>query len=433
MSNLQNSVSHSLINKLRSTNPQKDRLDRMVQVSSVKHRDPKVNFAVNNHNVNASHNYNANHKANANASANPNTNHTSSSVPYFLDFNTIDNTNTDRLGRVFRSETDIDKSQKQINRDLFSKLTDYTQKYTACREENNPKSILKVRVSNSEQPTNFLLTSTDSSLHHGQARLPPSSCEGYQKNPHELWGISNRQTSETMSDSFLAMKNMQELTQLENNSYSYPGLIDEVKAKQAYERQRQLEMSSNNVVRSGPVAGSNACQNLHGSGVNMNLPGMKFTEQQSSDKIYVDHNSFNKTETTCLTADGQWTNHNPNLYLQKNKYEHLKKMTPDDLNRSYGKPVAGDVAPPSNMSMTRNGVDGQQQQPRAYGQCDVFDMTSFSYNIHKPKALGTLESANQKSMDAILRERSSLQGSNRDDPFSDYLNNRSNLDNAPLI
>ena len=122
------------------------------------------------------------------------------------------------------------------------------------------------------------------------------------------FGINSSSTRslKTMSPAFFEMKQAQERTQLDRVNGAINADLDYLKYKQALERQ---------------------------------------TRSESSDGF----NTGTSAGTGCLNADGELVPFNRNNYLKPSKYDHLKHMSPDILNKMQGKPVAGDVLPPAGQ------------------------------------------------------------------------------------
>lgn len=282
-------------------------------------------------------------------------------TPYYLDFNLSPNTHQDKLGRRFQNYECIQNNQEQINTNIQNKIFDYTQKYQNCVRQNNPTKYLKVKTENQEPIQSTVSNHTKT-------------------NPLGFWGIndSNRNSVRSMSPEYLQMKHQQELTQLQQNSHNYSGLIDQVKLKQAKEIQMKLEADPNCQVE--PF-------------VNDKLTG---------DKMYAGLNSFG-SKTTCLNAQGEWQDYNSSNYVHNkpNKYEALKKMSPETLNKIYSKPGNQDIL------------------PAVQDQGDVFDLTSLKYRIQAPSHHQKLKEIEKSSRQIILLDRNKLQSFNQDRIYND--------------
>jgi hypothetical protein len=324
-----------------------------------------------------------------------------SNNPYYLDFNETKNAHQDRLGRQFQNYSCINANQEQINDGVQNKIFDYTQKYRSCREKDNPKSVLKVKAANAHETP---YTTTGASNPH--CRRPDSLCSTEDQggsvpgqprqprgNPHSMWGIndSSRSSVANMSPEYLAMKQQQELTQLQQNSHNYQGLIDEVKMKQARERQMMLEASSDNRVTGNQVGG---------------MPSAEIDQLTAPGAAeFTDVNRFGQ-KSTCLNAQGEWQDINPHNYVhnKKNKYEMLKKMSPEMLNQMYGKPPAN-----QNVLPSQGETEG-----------DVFDVTSWGYRMKAPAHLAQLKQQENQAYQRIMADRSQLKSYNQsrqhDDP-----------------
>jgi len=279
-----------------------------------------------------------------------------SQQPYYLDFES-GNCNYDRHGKKFETTRDIHKSQSQISNGMLHKITDYTQKYPPCKPGTQPEQLIKV------DPINSV------------SKLASYNSQG--DNPHSFWGVNNSNTRsvQNMSPEYLAMKQAQERTQLEENAHNYGGLPEEIKMKHAMERQMFLEKSSNN---------------LQGGAVD----GLSTRTEYANIGNYTP-----ESQTSCLNAQGQWVTSNPQNYLTQNKYAHLKGMSPEMMNQIQGKPVAGDVTPPQ-QNCSNNG--------------DVFEQTSFIIGGTVPCRLQQLKRTNEQSQKRILQENAPLQSGNFD-------------------
>ena len=279
------------------------------------------------------------------------------SKPYYLDFNQIDNNHTDRLGRRFQTSSSIKPSQESINNGIHKKILDYTEKYKSCFAKDNPRQFLKVDSYNEARDV--------------ESMVP--------QNPHAFWGINNSQSTSigSMSLQMLDMKQRQELTQLQNNSHYRPGLLEEIKMKHARERAMLLEASGDNRVNPG---------------------------DQSNTERFTNINTFGKS-STCLNAQGEWQDINPHNYVHnnKNKYEHIKKMSPEMLNNIYGRPNPEPIL------------------PEIRDQGDIFDMTSLKYNVNVPQKLLQLKSMEQEARSRIMSEKSQLQSYNQNRSYNDQV------------
>lgn len=289
--------------------------------------------------------------------------------PYYLDFEQDSNSYTDNLGRKFETSRDINTSQTEIDRRFLRKMTDWTERFRDEREGHQPQMILKVDPQNDIDPLYPVPQNT---------------------NPHSFWGINNSsgQSVEGMSESYLLMKQAQEQEQLANNAHYYQGLSEEVKAKQALEIQRHLETSGNNFVGG-----------IHGSQASIR-PGIASSNGFLS-KDYVSANT-QLGGSVCLNAQGEWLESNPQNYLMKNKYAHLKQMDPEKLNRMQGKPVADNCQP-----VTSNDD----------GDGDIFTQTSCNLNRIAPERLSTLQRLNQESQSKILGSHAKLESARESNPF----------------
>ena len=238
-------------------------------------------------------------------------------LPYYLDFERDKNAYVDDLGRKFENSRDIKKSQEELNHRFLEKTTSWSERFplptdTACAAQYNVPSRMPLNVSakNSTDP------------HYP---FVDTSCADVRLNPHSFWGVndSSRESVEGMSESYLLMKQAQEQSQLANNAHYYEGLSEEVKRKQALERQRHLESSGNNL-----IGGNNGMIDKYAR--------------------------IDQREKSCSNAQGEWLTVNPNNYLVKSKYEHLKKLDPDQLNKMMGKPVANRCTPDQTQAQSTN-------------------------------------------------------------------------------
>ena len=287
-------------------------------------------------------------------------------LPYYLDFERDKNAYVDVLGRKFENSRDIKKSQEELNHRFLEKTTSWSERFplptdATCAAQYNVPSRMPLNVSakNSTDP------------HYP---FVDTSCADVQLNPHSFWGVndSSRDSVEGMSESYLLMKQAQEQSQLANNAHYYEGLSEEVKRKQALERQRHLESSGNNL-----IGGNNSMTDKYAR---------------------IDNGSLR--ETSCVphsNAQGEWLTVNPNNYLVKNKYEHLKKLDPDQLNKMMGKPVANRCAP---------------DQPQAQAQ-------STNWRI-APERLLKLQSLNSASQQKIMKEKTSWSADENDSIFAKW-------------
>jgi len=289
--------------------------------------------------------------------------------PYFLDFenNGSKDCHTDRLGRTFETTRDIKKSQNQISCGLEKKQLDWTQRFRQNQSGCQPTQLIKV------DPINSV------------SKLHPYDSNG--DNPHSGWGInsSHPESIQTMTPEYLAMKQAQERTQLEQNAHNYGGLSDEVKFKHAKERQVFLERS-NTIQVGGQVLTS--------------LSGRPEEKEYVNVKGYDE--KINDPASGCLSAQGEWLGHNPHNYLMKNKYAHLKSMSPEMMNQIQGKPIPGDVRP---IESCHSSTSYQ----------DVFRQTSFNLGGTAPPKLQTLNQMNMVSQNKIMKEDETLQSASCSD------------------
>lgn len=286
---------------------------------------------------------------------------------YYLDFESDRPILDDQRGKTYDSPRDIKRSQKLINRGMERLTLDHS-----YRDPGNNHNLLEVDAVNSVPP------------------LEPYNRTG--DNIFSFWGInnSNQQSVQQMTPEYLAMKQAQEKTQLEENAHNYAGLSDELKFKQAMERQMYLEKSNNNII------GNNNNQNQFGG---HHIIGVSSRN---------DERQFSSVSSTgmALNAQGQWMDSNPQNYLGSNKYAHLKQMSPEMMNIMQGKPIAGDVAPP------QYGDDG-----------DVFSGTSIKLEtLNVPDRLQKLRALNESSQRKILGEKAMLQSSLKENGNIGYSN-----------
>lgn len=272
-----------------------------------------------------------------------------SKQPYYLDFNTINNNISDRIGRQFSNESTVDQSQSKINQRINDHLFDNTQQYKINRQCDNPiKQFLSVKPSNQQDKYQ-------------------SVSDNNQQPSLSFWGInnSNRQSVESMSPEYLAMKQQQELTQQQQNSHP---MIDDIKYKHAMERQILLEKTNQNNLVSNKLDGANI------TGYSNNC----------------------LTGAVCLNAQGEWLDQNPLNYNQPNKYQMFKKMSPETLNAIYGRPTDQPILTNTdNLSYVNDDVD-------------VFQLTSFN----QAKIPTTQPNLRQRELDAyqrILGDKGNLQ------------------------
>jgi len=227
--------------------------------------------------------------------------------PVYLDFGLLKNAYTDNLGTRYQNYSCINTDQDQINTNIRQKIFDYTQKYQMSQRR--PLINLDAAYSGKDQQQ-----------WPDQDDRPPFQALSF-------WGIneSSANSVKTMSDAYLGMKQKQELTQLQQNAHAYPGLLEDVKTKQAKELQIRLQAET---------------------------PGLSASQATTSiaeakQKEYTSLCSY-QPETTCLDAQGQWDQHNPRQYPTKSKYDAYKKMSPDDYNRLMNKPIGQSIQPNQN-------------------------------------------------------------------------------------
>jgi len=271
-------------------------------------------------------------------------------APYYLDFNLDVNAHRDRLGTNFQTYHCLDQNQNQINTDIQQKILDFTQKYRSCRSEQN-QTYIKVEPAQVDQG-------------RSHQEVPNGNDNGVSLS---FWGI-NRSPPEsvaTMSPAFLRMKHQQELTQLQQNAHNYPELLEDVKMKQAKELQVRLEQ------RGGAQVGF------------------------KNEAEYTRVGSFDRS-TTSLNAQGEWKAHNPSMYAQNNsKYEMFKKMSPEMLNKLYGKPGNEEIMPGGNNEIG-----------------DVFEQTSCKFiKLKEPNQ--TLKKELEMKYRQILSDKSQLKSFNQ--------------------
>lgn len=140
---------------------------------------------------------------------------------------------------------------------------------------------------------------------------------------------SCKSSIQQMSPEFLAMKQKQEQEQSRSTNNFIPGFDEELKYKQAKERQWRLEASNNNLMEGGSaVTDYNLESNKYASLIDN---GQTQTQAQA--------------QGGCFDAQGQWQSVNTRNYFENNKYSHLKHLSPEDLCIIQGKPIPGNVRP----------------------------------------------------------------------------------------
>ena len=151
--------------------------------------------------------------------------------------------------------------------------------------------------------------------------------------------VSNQQPQAEMSSAYLQMKQLQETQTLLESSNSNSVALDRLKREQAMELQQNLQRQKSFNV--GPQ-GLNAINNQH----------------------YAPTSSLKTINQTCAyNAQGEAVADPSSLYQDRNnKYKQLKQMSPEMLNRMYGRQSDQSVLPES---------DSQQLTPG-----DIYDQTS---------------------------------------------------------
>jgi hypothetical protein len=149
--------------------------------------------------------------------------------------------------------------------------------------------------------------------------------------------VAMRQPHGEMSSSFLQMKQAQEIQSLQDKSDTNPVTLDRLKADQAREIQQNLQRQQN--FGSGP------------SGID-NLGNNQYARTTSNAVV---------NQTCAYNAQGETVNDGKSLFQERtNKYRMLKQMSPEMLNKMYGRQSDQSVLSASNYV-----ADG-----------DIYDQTS---------------------------------------------------------
>jgi len=151
--------------------------------------------------------------------------------------------------------------------------------------------------------------------------------------------IATQQPQAEMSQQFLQMKHMQELQTLMESSNSNSVSMERLKRDQAVEIQQNLQK-----------------QQHFGSGPQ----GVDHLNNQQYAKM---SNVKNINQTCAYNAQGEAVSDASTLYQDRNnKYKQLKNMSPEMLNRMYGRQSDQSVIPQSNLNQNETG--------------DIYDQTS---------------------------------------------------------
>lgn len=165
------------------------------------------------------------------------------------------------------------------------------------------------------------------------------------------------------SQSYLMMKQAQEKQTLLERSDANPALMERLKAAHALQLQKQLEITN------GP------------KGLQSNLFGSQYAEFNTKPIVTKIHSN---TPQEVIKARGQ-------------KYNMLKQMSPELLNRLQGRQSDQSVLPP-----TTNQSGGNQ----CLGEGDAYQQSMYRYNIRVPQTRAQLRNQISQRQSQILGQKS---------------------------
>jgi hypothetical protein len=187
--------------------------------------------------------------------------------------------------------------------------------------------------------------------------------------------ISSQQPHSGMSQSYLQMKQDQDTRTLQEKADSNPLAIERLKREQATETQKNLQMQWQ--LSTGP----------HGlSQFDRSQVLSPYDRTQTGTQV--------ASKPIAYNAQGQSVNDTQTLFHEKhNKYRHLKEMSPEMLNKMYGRQSDQSVAPPSALL-----GDGG----------DVYDQTSCFKVKYEPPKEAELQTQLKQRQDVIMKQKSRL-------------------------
>lgn len=271
-------------------------------------------------------------------------------LSHYMDFSQSRPVHIDSRSKVFSNPESLLESQQKISEAMIRNTLD-TEKYPSSKDSLRDLMSELQASNDGERYTLF----------------------GPSDNPHSFWGInrSSDQSVSSMSPQYLQMKHRQEQIQLQQNAHSRIGLEDELKDKQARELQIRLE-------RPEYMTGG-------GCGARLSQRSGAFDEQAG----------IPKTSIKSINAQGHWDDHNPNIYSKPNKYQAMKQMSPEMLNKFYGKPNDTPILIPES-------TQGDKYE-------NIFERTSCKeYEQRKVDSVSTLRKQISDKYKEIMKEKTVL-------------------------
>ena len=150
-----------------------------------------------------------------------------------------------------------------------------------------------------------------------------------------------------MSKPYLNMKHKQELQTVIEDSNTYPRLIDKLKFSQAKEYQKNLENINYCCLQKGDIYG----------------------------KI---NKKINNANNNCYNAQGELTI--KYFHEKTNKYNHLKKMSPQSLNKLYNRKSDESIFPNINNNIPNINSNILNINDNIPNINDVYSNTSYNHS-----------------------------------------------------